>query len=235
MNTTRRRALATIGAIAATSLIRAQAVTVVEKPATDANKTRTSIHYELEFNASPQRFYLTILDEKQFGAFTGMAATIDPAPGGAFNIFGGLIVGRTIELIPDRRIIQAWRATHWDPGVYSIIHFELKDSAAGTALTFDHTGFPPGEYDSLDVGWQSHYWEPLKKFFAEKVLRLAITVRHTHKERGSIRALCVIRQPHFARRYPQATSQLPGHPHLPIEFTAFRRPYARGHRASHCL
>jgi hypothetical protein len=35
-----------------------------------------------------------------------------------------------------------------------------------TMLIFDHTGFPAGDYDSLDFGWHSHYWEPYKKFFA---------------------------------------------------------------------
>jgi activator of HSP90 ATPase len=159
---------AAIGAAAASSLTRApaQQPTVSEKPATEANKARMSIHYELEFNARPQRFYQVILDQKQFAAFSGMPANIDPAPGGAFSMFGGLIVGRSIDLIPNQRIVQAWRPTHWDPGVYSIVHFELTARDAGTALMFDHTGFPAGEYDALDWGWSHHYWEPLKKFFA---------------------------------------------------------------------
>jgi hypothetical protein len=33
-------------------------------------------------------------------------------------------------------------------------------------MIFDHTGFPAGDYDSLDSGWHEHYWEPLKKFLA---------------------------------------------------------------------
>jgi activator of HSP90 ATPase len=95
-----------------------------------------------------------------------MLATIDPTPGGAFNMFGGLIVGRNIELVAGQRIVQAWRPTHWDPGVYSVVHFEFRPRAAETTLIFDHTGFPAGEYDSLNSGWYNHYWNPLKKFFA---------------------------------------------------------------------
>jgi activator of HSP90 ATPase len=143
---------------------------MAQKPPTSANAARTSIHYEIDFVASPQRFYQTIVDQKQFAAFTGLAATIDPTPGGAFSMFGGMIVGRNIELVPDDhpnpRIVQAWRPTHWDPGIYSIVHFEFKPRAAETALIFDHTGFPAGEYDHLDFGWHSHYWDPLKKLFA---------------------------------------------------------------------
>jgi activator of HSP90 ATPase len=164
---TRRRALATIAAaVAAAPLARTQQPSMAERPSTDANKARTSIHYEIEFKPSPHQLYEAILDQKQFAAFSGMPATIDPTPGGAFNTFGGLIVGRTIELVANQRIVQAWRPTHWDPGVYSVIHFEFKPRAAETALIFDHTGFPAGEYDHLDWGWHNHYWEPLKKFFA---------------------------------------------------------------------
>jgi len=164
---TRRRAIAiALSALAAASLSRLQAqqASMEQKPSSAANQARTSIHYEIQFKPSPQRLYETILDQKQFAAFSGLAATIDPTPGGAFSQFGGLIVGRAVELVPNQRIVQAWRPTHWDPGVYSIVHFEFTPRAAETTLIFDHTGFPAGEYDHLDFGWNSHYWEPLKKF-----------------------------------------------------------------------
>ena len=170
---TRRHALVGMAAaLAATAQTRARAQqpAMDEKPSTSSNQARTSIHYEIDFKPSPQRLYQAILDQKQFAAFSGLPATIDPTPGGAFSMFGGLIVGRNVELVSDQRpnprIVQAWRPTHWTPGVYSIVHFEFIPRAAEATLIFDHTGFPAGDYDSLDSGWHSHYWEPLKKFLA---------------------------------------------------------------------
>jgi len=171
----RRNALtaiaAFVGTLAAANLPSASAQepasqrpAMAQKPASAANKDRTSIHYEIDFKPSPQRLYEAILDQKQFAAFSGMPATIDPTPGGAFSQFGGQIAGRTVELVPNQRIVQAWRPAHWDPGIYSIAHFEFKPRAAETTLIFDHTGFPAGEYDHLDWGWHNHYWDPLKKF-----------------------------------------------------------------------
>ncbi|MFZ0233197.1 MAG: SRPBCC family protein [Candidatus Acidiferrales bacterium] len=138
--------------------------TLQEKPATAANQARTSLHQESDQKASPQRIYEVLLDAKQFAACTGMPAEIDPKAGGAFSMFGGMIVGRNVELVPNQRIVQAWRPTHWDPGVYSIVRFELKAQGPGTLVVLDHTGFPEGEFDHLDLGWRSHYWEPLKKY-----------------------------------------------------------------------
>ena len=137
-----------------------------EAPSTAANGARTSLHQQIELNASPQRIYEILLDSKQFAAFTGMPAEIDPKAGGSFTMFGGMIVGRNVELIPNQRIVQAWRPTHWDPGVYSIVKFELKPHGSGTMMILDHWGFPEGDYDSLFSGWSSHYWEPLKKYLA---------------------------------------------------------------------
>jgi activator of HSP90 ATPase len=170
-SSTRRQIIAGVavafGALAASTNIWAQAQqqqTVKEAPSTAANQARTSLHQEIELKASPQRVYEILLDSKQFAAFTGMPATIDPAAGGAFSMFGGMIVGRNVELIPNQRIVQAWRPTHWDPGVYSVVKFELKPQGSGTMLILDHTGFPEGDYDSLFKGWGLRYWDPLKKY-----------------------------------------------------------------------
>ena len=137
-----------------------------ETPGSVANQTRTSIHMEVDYKANPERIYEALLDAKQFAAFSGMPADIDPKAGGAFSMFNGMIVGRNVELIPNQRIVQAWRPTHWDPGVYSIVKFELKPQDSQTILVLDHTGFPEGEFDHLGTGWKSHYIEPLKKYLA---------------------------------------------------------------------
>jgi activator of HSP90 ATPase len=137
-----------------------------EAPGTGANRTRTFLHQEVDFSANAQRIYELLLDSKAFATCTGLSATIDPKPGGAFVTFGGLIVGRNVELVPNRRIVQAWRPTHWDPGVYSIVRFELKPRGSDTLVALDHTGFPEGEFDSLNAGWKPRYWDPMKKFLS---------------------------------------------------------------------
>jgi activator of HSP90 ATPase len=135
-------------------------------PSNPEHQKLTSLQNIVPMKASPQRVYSALLDAKQFAACSGMPAEIDPKEGGAFTLFQGQIVGRNIELVPNLRVVQAWRPAHWDPGIYSIAHFELKPNGAGTTIVFDHTGFPAGEFDHLDWGWKNHYWEPLQKFLA---------------------------------------------------------------------
>jgi activator of HSP90 ATPase len=144
----------------------------------EISHTAESIHQEPVFKASRKRVYDALTDAKQFdkiiqlsGAMQSMhladkSAEISREVGGAFALFGGHITGRHVELVPDQRIVQAWRAGNWAPGVYSIARFELVEQGSGTRIVFDHTGFPKGDAESLASGWKTHYWEPLEKFLA---------------------------------------------------------------------
>jgi activator of HSP90 ATPase len=138
----------------------------METPGTTPTSTRTSLHDEITLKTSPQRIYEMLLDSKQFATLTGRPAEIDPRAGGAFSTFGKLIEGRNIELVPNQRIVQAWRPAAWEPGLYSIVRFELKPHNSETTIVLDHTGFPEGDFAHLEWGWNSHYWQPLRKSFS---------------------------------------------------------------------
>jgi len=124
-----------------------------------------TIHQEIEFNATPQQLYDALLDGKQFSEFSGRAAEINREVGGAFSLFKGHIIGRNLELVPNERIVQAWRVVTWPEGAYSIVRFELKSQGSGTRLALDHIGFPGGLHDHLAAGWEENYWSLLKKHF----------------------------------------------------------------------
>jgi activator of HSP90 ATPase len=165
---TRRNALVTL-ALATGGLalgLRATADTspeLKEVAGTATNQARTSLHYDVVLNATPHRIYEILLGSDKFATLTGLPADIDAREGGAFSMFGGLIVGRNVELVPDERIVQAWRPTSWDAGIYSIVRFELKVQDSKTQLVLDHTGFAEGLADHLNLGWSGHYLKPLAK------------------------------------------------------------------------
>ena len=124
------------------------------------------IHQEIDFKASPKRIYEALMNDKEHGEFTGGPARISRDVGGAFSCHGGMVVGRNVELIPNERIVQAWRIGDWDEGVYSIVRFELKEQGSETRLILDHSGFPEGAGEHLEGGWHKMYWEPLRSYLA---------------------------------------------------------------------
>jgi len=121
-----RRQVLTGGAIAFAGLATQAQQTMTEMPEPGPEKDRTHLHQEVDFKASPHRIYEILLDSKQFSAFSGEPAEINHEAGGVFSMFGGKIVGRNVELVPDQRIVQAWRPAYWEPGLYSLVKFELK-------------------------------------------------------------------------------------------------------------
>lgn len=169
----RRRWLVRAGFVASGATL---ATTRLAAAADDGvSRTAEAIHQEISFNAPPSRIYQVLTDAAQFQHLQSLSdamknldinahpARISREPGGELSLFGDYIIGRQIELDPDRRIVQAWRVASWAPGNYSLARFELLDQGAGTHLVFDHTGFPAGNAKHLAAGWHSNYWDPLRK------------------------------------------------------------------------
>jgi len=148
------------------------------RPQDEISHAAESIHQEPEFKGGTKRIYTALTDPKQFDKIVELSGVlqamhlgnipsqISSSVGGPFALFGGFITGRQIELVPDKRIVQAWRAEDWPEGIYSIARFELVPQGGETKIVFDHTGFPKGDADSLASGWKAHYWEPLAKLLA---------------------------------------------------------------------
>lgn len=130
------------------------------------SRNAEAIHQEVVIKANRKRVYEALTDEVQFRKTSGgMDTHISREAGGAFSLFGGVITGRHIELVPGERIVQAWRS-EWAPGEYSIARFVLKEQGSDTKIVFDHTGFPQGRAEHLASGWKEHYWDGLTQYFA---------------------------------------------------------------------
>jgi activator of HSP90 ATPase len=125
-------------------------------------KTRT-IRQSATFKSSPQEVYEMLMNSRKHSKFTGAKANISRKVGGKFSAYGKYIQGINLELVPARRIVQAWRGSDWPKGQYSIATFSLKRIKGGTHLIFTQIGVPGREYKGINEGWRDFYWKPLKE------------------------------------------------------------------------
>jgi len=125
------------------------------------------IHQTVVFKASPHDVYEALMDSHKHAAFTGGKASISRDIGGEIMAYDDYIAGKNIELIPDQKIVQDWRAVDWPEGVYSRITFELASVPEGTRLDFTHQNLPEGTEEEFTQGWIDNYWEPMKKYLEE--------------------------------------------------------------------
>ena len=128
-----------------------------------------TIHQEVTINASPAAIFGVLTSSSDFARMTGgRAAVISKEEGGAVSLFGGDIAARNVELVPGKRVVQAWRSKAWPEGVYSLVRFELMAEGKGTKLVFDQAGHPAEAEQMLEGGWHQMYWQPMNAMFAGK-------------------------------------------------------------------
>jgi activator of HSP90 ATPase len=125
------------------------------------------IRQSATFRATPHAVYEALLDSRQHARFTQSPARISRKVGGEFSAYGGYITGTNLELVPDKRIVQAWHASEWPKGHVSRVTFTLTPVKAGTRLDFTHSGVPDQFFDDIKQGWIDNYWDPLRAFFGK--------------------------------------------------------------------
>ncbi len=126
--------------------------------------TTKTISQTIRIKASPHDIYEALMDSKTHSEITGDKAEISKVKGGAFSAFSGYATGKNLELTPDKKIVQSWRADNWPEGHYSKITIELKKIGPETQLKFTQEEVPDFDYKSVAQGWEGYYWEPMKKY-----------------------------------------------------------------------
>ncbi len=115
--------------------------------------------------ASPAEIYKAWLNTKGHSAMTGSPAKVS---GKKFSAWDGYIFGQTLELEPDRRIVQAWRTTEFpDAAPDSHLEVLLAKVKGGTRITLTHTNIPDSQADSYKQGWEDFYFKPMKEYFGK--------------------------------------------------------------------
>jgi len=124
-------------------------------------KTMT-IRQSVTIKASPHEVYEALIDSQKHARFTGGSAKISRKLGGKFTAYDGYSEGTNLELVPDKKIVQTWRASDWPEGHYSRTTYTLTKVEGGTRLTFTQSGVPEDQYEDVSQGWKEYYWAPMK-------------------------------------------------------------------------
>ena len=124
-----------------------------------------TVRHTVTFVASPARVFDAYLDSRRQSRITGLPARMSRRPGARFESGGGYIHGVNVEILPGRRIVQAWRGDDWPEGAYSILRLEFRKQGTGTRLLVDHRGIPESATRGVARGWHEHFWRPMQRHF----------------------------------------------------------------------
>lgn len=127
-----------------------------------------AIQQRVKFNTSPARLFNLYMDSEQHSAATGFKAMVSKKVGGKFSAFGGTITGKMVAIVPNRMIVQAWRAEHWKKtDLDSMLVLEFSKIKEGAQIDLVHVNVPEHDHDGVKRGWTKYYWKPWRAFLAQ--------------------------------------------------------------------
>lgn len=131
-----------------------------------------AIQQSVEFGAPPETLYELYMDSKQHSQATGAPARLSRRVGGAFTAFSGQLRGKNLLLVPDKMIVQTWRADMWqksDPD--SILVIEFSKVKGGARVDLVHVNVPEHDHQGVTEGWRQYYWEPWHVYLEAAALK----------------------------------------------------------------
>ena len=134
----------------------------------EAEMSGASFRVSAVLPAAPEQVFKAWMSSKGHGAMTGGTAKVTAKIGAKFSAWDGYITGKTLELVPGQRIVQAWRTTDFpEDAEDSRIEISLKKERKGTRITLVHTEVPRKQAAEYKRGWVDFYFRPMKLYFAE--------------------------------------------------------------------
>jgi activator of HSP90 ATPase len=129
--------------------------------------TRT-IEQHAVFRAPAKTIFDLYMDSQKHTAATGAPAKLSRKAGSAWYAHGGAIGGKNLLIVPEKLIVQSWRAKHWKKDELSILTLRFSKALGGTRLDLVHVGVPQHDQKGVRQGWPKYYWKPWKKYLAAR-------------------------------------------------------------------
>jgi uncharacterized protein YndB with AHSA1/START domain len=123
-----------------------------------------TIKHKVRFKIPPNTVYDLLADSRKRTEVTGREALISGEVGGKFSTDAGQVTGVNVDLVPGRRLVQAWRRQDFPEGIYSMAAITLAPtSGGGTELVLTHRGVPKHLLDQIEDYWRHVCWAPMKR------------------------------------------------------------------------
>jgi uncharacterized protein YndB with AHSA1/START domain len=124
-----------------------------------------TIKQRVKFKTDPATVYDLLADSRKHSAVTGRQAIISREIGGTFSIGERDVTGINVDLVPGRRIVQAWRDRRFPEGIFSMAAVTLTPTPdGGTELVLVHRGVPKDLIPETEQAWREQYWSRIKAY-----------------------------------------------------------------------
>jgi activator of HSP90 ATPase len=115
--------------------------------------------------APPEDVYRALTNPNTIHLWSGEIAEMSTEAGSEFSLWDGSIVGKNLEFIDDKKIVQHWY--FGDQVEDSIVTIILHAHKHGTSVELKHINIPDEDYENIVEGWNDAYFGSLVEFYEE--------------------------------------------------------------------
>ena len=113
----------------------------------------------------PEIVYKALTTDITIQLWTGEKAEMIPEPNTEFSLWDGSILGKNLEFIEGKKIVQQWY--FGDQTEDSIVTIKLHPDKSGTSVELKHINIPDEDYDEIVDGWNENYFGSLREFYED--------------------------------------------------------------------
>ena len=116
-----------------------------------------------QISADPEEVYMALTNPATLQLWTGERAEMSTIPGSEFSLWEDSIVGKNLEFVHGKKIVQQWY--FGDQEKESIVTIILHPHKQGTSVELRHTNIPDEDYHDIRRGWDENYFGSLAEFY----------------------------------------------------------------------
>ncbi|HEY6162472.1 MAG TPA: SRPBCC domain-containing protein [Bacteroidia bacterium] len=126
------------------------------------SKTKT-IKQSYEMKATPSQVFKALTDARIIAKWSGAPAKMSARKGAKFELWGGDMFGKNLEVVKDKKLVQEW-CTHT---FSSKATFTIKAKGKNSIVDLLHENVPAQSYKNYSDGWKHYYLGPMQQMFEE--------------------------------------------------------------------
>ena len=115
--------------------------------------------------AAPEELYIALTNPATIQLWSENEAEMSTVPGSEFSLFEGNIVGKNLEFVENKKLVQEWY--FGDQAQASIVTIILHPHKSGTSVELRHTNIPEADLEDIKEGWDELYFGALEEFYGD--------------------------------------------------------------------
>ncbi|HYA86016.1 MAG TPA: SRPBCC domain-containing protein [Nitrospirota bacterium] len=127
-----------------------------------------TIEQSVTLPAPAEKLFEMYLSPKKHSEITGGPVSISSKAGSRFRAFDGMILGKTLLVIPKYMIVQSWRGSHWKKEeIDSILILTFLPEGKKGRIELVHANVADSDYEGVKEGWEKYYWKPWHEYLVK--------------------------------------------------------------------